>query len=206
VLGEDFAADLAAARAGDEAAFARIWRRTQPALLRFLRVRDPALADDVAAEAWVTAIDRLSDFEGDEAGFRAWMTTIARRRLIDHHRRTTRRPERLTDSDVELEHSAPASADTADVADERASTERALRLIAQLPPDVAEMVALRVIVGLDVAQVAEIVGRKPGAVRVAVHRGLRKLAATLEGATTAPGVRSSDVTPVRPTTFKDRDA
>ncbi|MGN6610635.1 MAG: RNA polymerase sigma factor [Angustibacter sp.] len=189
MLGDDFAADLAAARTGDEAAFARIWRRTQPALLRFLRVRDPALADDVAAEAWITAVDRLSDFEGDESGFRAWMTTIARRRLIDHHRRATRRPERLTDSDVELEHSAPTVADTADVADERASTERALRLIAQLPPDVAEMVALRVVVGLDVAQVAEIVGRKPGAVRVAVHRGLRKLAAILERSTpTHPGL------------------
>jgi RNA polymerase sigma-70 factor (ECF subfamily) len=205
VLGEDFAADLAAARAGDEAAFARIWRATQPALLRFLRVRDPALAEDVAAEAWVTAVDRLSDFEGDEAGFRAWMSTIARRRLIDHHRRATRRPERLTDSDVELEHAAPTAADAADVADERASTERALRLIAQLPPDVAEMVALRVVVGLDVAQVAEIVGRKPGTVRVAVHRGLRKLAATLEPPDPAAPA-AEDVTPARPPTFRDRDA
>ena len=203
MLGEDFAADLAAARAGDEAAFARIWRRTQPALLRFLRVRDPVLAEDVAAEAWITAVDRLNDFEGDESGFRAWMTTIARRRLIDHHRRTTRRPERLTDSDAELEHSAPAAADTADVADERAATERALRLIAQLPPDVAEMVALRVVVGLDVAQVAQIIGRKPGTVRVAVHRGLRRLAAILEE---PPPDSPGAVTPAGPTTFTDRDA
>lgn len=204
-MGEDFAADLAAARAGDEAAFARIWRRTQPVLLRFLRVRDPGLADDVAAEAWVVAVDRLGDFEGDEAGFRAWMTTIARRRLVDHHRRTTRRPERLTDSDVELEHAAPTAADTADVADARASTERALRLIAQLPPDVAEMVALRVVVGLDVAQVAQIVGRKPGTVRVAVHRGLRKLAAVLERPPAAAALGAA-VTPAPPATFSDRDA
>ena len=51
-----------------------------------------------------------------------------------------------------------------------------LRLVAELPTGVAEMVALRVIVGLDVADVARIVGKTPGAVRVALHRGLRTLA------------------------------
>jgi RNA polymerase sigma-70 factor (ECF subfamily) len=202
VLGERFADELAAAQAGDQAAFALIWRATQPAVLRFLRVRDPGLADDIAAEAWVAAIERLGEFHGDEGGFRAWLITIARHKLVDHHRRAGRRPERLTDSTVELESAAPTAADTAEVAAERASTERALRLVAQLPPDVAEMVALRVVVGLDVAQVAEIVGRKPGTVRVAVHRGLRKLAAIIAEDTSS----EVDVTGAPSTTLGERDA
>ena len=58
---------------------------------------------------------------------------------------------------------------------DRLSTEQALALVALLPAEQAELVALRVIAGLDVAAVAEMVGKSPGAVRVSVHRGLRAL-------------------------------
>jgi RNA polymerase sigma-70 factor (ECF subfamily) len=58
---------------------------------------------------------------------------------------------------------------------EQISTEQALALVASLPPEQAEMVALRVVAGLDVSAVAQIVGKSPGAVRVSVHRGLRAL-------------------------------
>ena len=52
-------------------------------------------------------------------------------------------------------------------------------LIATLPPDIAEIVTLRVVAGLDVAQVAKLVHKRPGAVRVASHRALAKLHALL---------------------------
>jgi RNA polymerase sigma-70 factor (ECF subfamily) len=55
-------------------------------------------------------------------------------------------------------------------------TARALRLVATLPAGQAEMVMLRVVAGLDVADVAELVGKKPGTVRVTVHRALQTLA------------------------------
>jgi RNA polymerase sigma-70 factor (ECF subfamily) len=55
-------------------------------------------------------------------------------------------------------------------------------LIARLPADHAEIVLLRVLGGLDVAEVASIVGKTPGAVRVASHRALRRLAQLLEQA------------------------
>jgi RNA polymerase sigma-70 factor (ECF subfamily) len=177
VLDEEFAATLAAAQSGHRDAFAVLWRDAQPMLLRYLKVLAPELAEDVAAEAWLEVIGQLGTFRGEEAGFRGWLVTIARHKLIDHQRRAARRPERLLESFDTVGH--PAAPDAAEVAAERLSTEDALRLIAELPAEVAEMVALRVLIGLDVAEVAKIVGRKPGAVRVAVHRGLRRLAARL---------------------------
>jgi RNA polymerase sigma-70 factor (ECF subfamily) len=81
-------------------------------------------------------------------------------------------PELLPDSEV--------VADAADAALETLSTEAALALIASLAPDQAEVVALRVVANLDVAQVAKIVGKRPGAVRVLCHRGLRRLAERLD--------------------------
>jgi RNA polymerase sigma-70 factor, ECF subfamily len=58
---------------------------------------------------------------------------------------------------------------------EREATAAALRLVASLPPEQAEMVMLRVVAGLDVATVSDLVGKTPGAVRVAVHRALKSL-------------------------------
>jgi RNA polymerase sigma-70 factor (ECF subfamily) len=69
--------------------------------------------------------------------------------------------------------------DTAALAAETLSTEAALRLINTLPPDQAEAVLLRVVVGLDAATAASVLGKRAGAVRVAAHRGLRALARQL---------------------------
>ncbi|MFB9763304.1 RNA polymerase sigma factor, partial [Nocardioides kongjuensis] len=62
------------------------------------------------------------------------------------------------------------------------------RLVATLPAHQAEMVMLRVVAGLSVAEVAAIVGKKPGTVAVNIHRALKKLAHTHESRTTR-GVR-----------------
>jgi RNA polymerase sigma-70 factor (ECF subfamily) len=55
-------------------------------------------------------------------------------------------------------------------------------LIAELPKDQAEIIMLRVMAGLDTNTVARIVGKTPGAVRVAAHRALRRLAAMIDRA------------------------
>jgi RNA polymerase sigma-70 factor (ECF subfamily) len=66
------------------------------------------------------------------------------------------------------------------MAQELLDTQWALRMISTLPPDQAEAVMLRVVAGLDVAQTAKVLGKRPGAVRVAALRGLRRLAERVE--------------------------
>ncbi|HEY5989561.1 MAG TPA: RNA polymerase sigma factor [Streptosporangiaceae bacterium] len=177
VIGEDFPAVLGAAQEGSEEAFSRLWRDANPALLRYLRVVAPDSAEDVAAETWVHAIRGLAGFRGDEPAWRAWLFTTARRRAIDDGRRRSRRPEApLNEVPVAL---FPSTADTADVVLEHLGTQSALELLAGLPRLQAEVILLRVVAGLDTDTVAKLVGRSPGAVRVAAHRGLRRLAQTL---------------------------
>jgi RNA polymerase sigma-70 factor, ECF subfamily len=176
-LGDEFPPILARAVAGDQKAFEVLWRSTHPRLVRYLRVLCGAQAEDVASEAWLKAIRALDSFDGDEQGFRGWLVVIARNHARDLARFDARRPETLS-PDPTPDHGG-LEPDTADVAMDRLSTRAALSLVASLPPAQAEMVALRVVIGLDVAEVAAIVGRSPGAVRVAVHRGLRTLADTL---------------------------
>jgi len=187
-LGESFPAVLAAASGGDPDAFAQLWRTTHPLLLRYLRVTARDATEDIASETWLKVMKNLDSFTGDEQAFRAWLTVVARNTARDHARAAVRRPETPADELPPLREAGP---DAAEEALARLGTESALRLLATLPPAQAEMVALRVIVGLEPAEVGRIVGRSPGAVRVAVHRALAALARRL----TADGPdRVTDVT------------
>lgn len=176
MIGESFPSVLADAQSGDEAAFTAIFRDLQPALLRYLRVMAQGAAEDVAAETWVAIVKALPDFRGEEEAFRGWVFTIARRRVIDWSRAVAR--QRTTSLDAGTpEEGAP---DTADIAVDNLATEEALKVLGELPGEQAEIIFLRVVVGLDVSAVAELVGKTPGAVRVAAHRGLRKLATLVD--------------------------
>jgi RNA polymerase sigma-70 factor (ECF subfamily) len=179
VLEREFPAVLRAAAGGDEGAFAKLWRDAHPPLLRYLRVLagDDA-AEDVAGEVWLEIARGLARFRGSsEAEFRGWVFVTARRRVIDLRRYEDRHPVRLAGEAREMDR--PAMDDTAAAALDNLSARAAVELIATLPRFQAEVIVLRVIAGLDVGQVARIVGRRPGAVRVAAHRGLRELAARL---------------------------
>lgn len=174
MIGADFSGVLAKAKCGDEAAFTRIFRDVQPALLRYLRVIAPEYADDVAGDTWENVVAGLPGFRGEEKAFRGWLFTIARHRAADRGRsRARRRTVPLAGSGAEELLTVP---DAAELAIERMSTQAALAAVATLPAEQAEIVMLRVVAGLDARQVAGITGKSPGAVRVASHRALRRLA------------------------------
>ena len=179
MIGPSFEAVLAAAAGGDDAAFGILWRDLHPALLRYLHAFAPGAADDLASETWLRVVRGLDQFSGDERAFRAWVFTIARNRAVDRWRRRTRR----RDHPVPLEAlvDLPGPDDPAGAALDAISSRAAVALIATLPPD---QVLLRVVAGLEVAEVAAITGKRPGNVRVLAHRALRRLAERL-----AEGVR-----------------
>lgn len=96
-----------------------------------------------------------------------------RRRAIDAGRRRTRAAQ--LERAWAQSQAEKVGADPADVVSLVLDTDAALRLVAQLSPMQAEVIVLRVLTGLPAERVARIVGRSPGAVRIAAHRGLRRL-------------------------------
>jgi RNA polymerase sigma-70 factor (ECF subfamily) len=170
----DLGGVLARARSGDDAAFLELWRGLQPRLLRYLGVLGCDDPDDVASETWLQVVRDLHRFNGDEDEFRRWLFTVGRNRAIDAARaRTRRRVSPVADG---LDGLAGGQTVEEQVLDGM-SVRQAIALLAGLSQDQAEAVALRVIAGLDTPAVAVILGKSPGAVRVALHRGLRALAA-----------------------------
>lgn len=173
----DFPAVLAAAQAGKEWAVALLFSDLHPRVLRYLKAREPGAADDIDGEVWLAVASRLGAFSGGEEELRAWVFAIARRRLADHRRTAARRSTRAVPA-AELDRASGPSAE--DVVVDELSADEAVRFVtAALPPAQAEVVLLRVLGGLGVDQVAAIVGKRPGTVRVLQHRALRKLAARL---------------------------
>jgi RNA polymerase sigma-70 factor, ECF subfamily len=177
MVGPSFTAVLDAAAAGDEDAFRVLWRDLQPGLLRYLDALAPGAGEDLASETWLRVVDGLGRFSGDERTFRAWVFTVARHRAVDRWRRRTRRHDELVPLEALVD--LPALDDPAEAALDAISTRAAVALLATLPRDQAEVILLRVVAGLDVAQVATITGKHPGTVRVIAHRALRRLAERL---------------------------
>ncbi len=173
----DFARTLGAARSGEEWALGVMWRAHQRPLVAWLGTLVGGAADDVASETWIDVARGLHGFSGDEAAFRTWLFTIARRRAVDHLRRQGRRPE----SAFAPEHLAdrPAATDVAEQAESSVALQQLLAVVDQLSPDQREVILLCVLGGLRPAQVAPVLGKTEGAVRVLQHRALRRLAELL---------------------------
>ena len=174
----DLTAALADAQRGDQWAMATLFRAFQPPLLRYVRHHAPEAAEDLVAECWLAAAKVLATFEGDAEDLRAWLFGVARNQVANYHRTRQRRLRILQPAEP---MSPTASPDPAEVVVATESAQEAVAaLVRGLPPDQAEVVLLRVVAGLSVEQVAKILERSPGSVRVAQHRALKRLARTLE--------------------------
>lgn len=203
----DLSAAVRAAQEGDEDAFRQLYRAVHPGLVRYLWAHAGDAAEDLAAETWLRVARDLRRFKGDDAGFRGWVTTIGRHRVLDYLRQQCRQPR--SGAPVELlAHHLPAAEDTEGSALETLATAEALEMIAELPATQAEAVLLTVVMELDAKSAGKVMGKRAGAVRVAAHRGLRRLAERLSAAgpplrqvpqqaqsqvTTSPGAAVRDV-------------
>ena len=145
-----------------------VWLRTLPS-------QDAGVApEDVAADAWLTAASRIADFHGSSSDFAGWLFGIARLQARNVQRRSARRMTTpSTVATLELSHQTPAPAASAQAESDGWVT----WLLQHLSERERQVVACLDVVGLDVASTAAALGLSPTAVRVARHRGLRRLRA-----------------------------
>ena len=167
---------IARAKIGDHAAWRALYTAHAGRLLVWLRSipsGDAGVApEDIASETWLVAASKIADFCGTSGDFAGWLFGIARLQARNAERRTSRR------------RTAPATSETLDLTDpgqacgahESADSDGWVRwLLSHLPERERQVVACLEVVGLDVASTATALGMSATAVRVAHHRGLKKL-------------------------------
>lgn len=185
--GADFADVLVAARAEDPHACATLWRRFAPAVAAYARAKGSQDPDDLTSDVFLAVFRQLSRFQGDEANFRAFLFTIAHRRLMDEFRVRSRRGVSVSWSE-ERDRRTVGSAE--DAAVEAAATSEVRRLLAGLSPDQRDVLELRILGDLTVEQVAAVLGKRSGAVKALQRRGLAALRRNLDPGRTRTGPHS----------------
>lgn len=167
-LGTEFAGVLAAAQVGADWAWTMVYRSVAPQVRGYVAARGAGDPDNLVGEVFLQLARNLATFDGDEAGFRAWVFTIAHHRLLDEHRRARRRPAQPM-ADV------PERAFHDEAGLNAVLTTEARALVDSLTPAQRDVVLLRVFGDLPLEEVARIVGRPVTAVKSLQHRGLATL-------------------------------
>lgn len=174
---ETFPGLLAAAQAGAPWACDRLFRELSPAVTGYVRTQGSDDPEDLTSEVFLAVFSRLQSFRGDEAGFRSWVFTIAHHRLIDERRR---RGRRVATAQLDTAEDTRPGGDVEDDALRTLGEGHVRALLETLAPAQRDVLVLRVLADLTVDQVAEVLGKRPGAVKALQRRGLAALRRTIE--------------------------
>ena len=183
---EVFHTTLLAARAGAEWAWRELYHDLAPGVLRYLRARGAPDPEELLGAVFLDVVRSLERFEGGEAQFRTWLFTIAHHRLVDEQRRRRRQPS---------EPVAPESLSDVPRGDAEADAlrpfvdEEVRRRLDTLSDDQRDVVLLRVLIGLSIAETAEVLAKTPGAVKSLQVRGLARLEREIARSAVSPGSR-----------------
>lgn len=176
--GEDEALErvLVAAQAGAGWAFERLYDDLAPALTRYLHLQGASDPESLANEVMLAVFRGLSTFEGGLPQLRSWVFTIAHRRGIDDYRRRSARPL-TSEFEPQREH---LGGDVEREAMDQIEGEGVHALVAGLTDEQRAVVLLRVVADLSVEEVAELLGKRPGAIKMLQRRGLARLRRIIE--------------------------
>jgi RNA polymerase sigma-70 factor (ECF subfamily) len=176
--GED--RELVSRAKGDRQAFDALYSKYLKRVYTYIyyRVSDVEEAEDLTANVFLQALMHLDDYEYQGVSFGAWLLRIAHNLVANWYReRERRRTVDLEDWD-ELVSGEEAPGERLEREEE---LERVRWAVGCLPPDRQQVLILRFAEGMRHREIAEVVGKSPGAVKVLVHRSLGSVHRLLRG-------------------------
>jgi RNA polymerase sigma-70 factor, ECF subfamily len=160
---------IRSAKRGDKRAVSELYRRHVDIIYRYTyaRVRDPVVAEDLTAQVFLKALEGLPNYEPSGSPFLAWLYRIAHARTVDHWRQQQRRRE------VELLDTLPDRGPRPEeIVMQRSDWDRAVEMLAQITDEQRDVLILRFIEEMSLAETAETLGKTVGAVKALQHRAL----------------------------------
>ena len=162
--------DVQRAATRDSEAFGRLYQRYADRIYRHIapRVSNPAIAEDLTAQTFLNAWQAIEKFRQIEGhSFISWLYSISNNLAVDHFRRSRREVE-----DGDAAERRPDDSDPEGEAIGLALRAEMQHLVKRLKPEQRLIVTLRVIDGLRYAEIGDLIGKSPGAVRVILFRAL----------------------------------
>jgi RNA polymerase sigma factor (sigma-70 family) len=168
---------LARAQLGDPAAFEQIYLHLSPLVHGYFTGRGAEDAESLTQEVFLTVFTRLASVRGEPGSLRTFVFSVAHARHVDEVRRRARRPVPVGyDPDADFRTSPSAES----VALERLGGGELEELLRSLKAEYRDVLLLRVVAGLSLEQVAEVVGRSTGSVKQLQRRALIRLRELVE--------------------------
>ena len=165
---------LARARSGHQQAWSSIVAEIGPVVRGLAAAKGVPDPDDLTQDVFVAVASRLGSFEGDWQAFRSWIFSIAYRQIVNRWRAKDKETVQLPGYLVE-----PGALSLEDEVITNAAAGDALAALEVLSDDERDVILLRVLGGLDTAEVSQVVGKRQGNIRVIQTRALKKLRAEL---------------------------
>ena len=162
---------VSAAACGDQKAYEMLFNEFFPKISRFvaLRVENRPVAEDLTADIFVKVWETLQEKQ-EVSSFYNWIFTIARNKIIDHWR------TKKTYSDIfELENLLEYEDNVVEAIDLTIASKKFLQVLDQLSADQQQVIRLKFLENLDNAEIAAIMDKTPGTIRVIQHRAICEL-------------------------------
>ena len=169
----EFDSILTAAQAGADWAWRKIYDDLYATVVGYFRVQGATDAEALASDVLLQLAKSVSSFSGSYDQFRSWVFTIAHNRLIDDRRRKGRR---VTEVAPHAAYTEPVGGDVETEAMAQISNSWVSAALEILTPDQREVIGLRILGGFTIGQIAQITHKRPGAVKAAQRRGLKRIA------------------------------
>jgi len=157
----------------DEGAFGALYSGYQPQIYRFifLKVRDRFEAEDMTHQVFLNAWRTINSYRDMGHPFSSWLYRIARNEVIDYYR-TKKDVISLENMDPEI---SPVSADFSASAERGLDWEKVSAAVGSLKPVYQDVVIMRFVEDMSVAEVAAVVEKSEGAVKLIQHRAIEEL-------------------------------
>ena len=161
----------------DAEAFGRLYDMHIDRVYRniYYRVGNEADAEDLTQQVFLKAWQAIGKYRRMASPFVAWLMTISHNLVIDFYR--TRKDRAYLEAEILADDSAPSPERVAEASMEQ---QRLRRAILQLGGDEQQVVMLRLIEGFEFAEIASLMKKTEGNIRVILHRALVKLRNVLE--------------------------
>ena len=168
---------ISRAKEGDFEAFGELYQRYVDLIYRYIRTRvsENRSAEDLTEMVFLKAFEALDRYQERGWPFSSFLYHVARNQLADHYRR--QRDEVPLEEAYDLEASPEFPNREDGVIDRVHALQKALE---KLPEDYQEIIRLRILLELSTSEVAAILDRSEGAIRVLLHRALKALRKQIE--------------------------
>jgi RNA polymerase sigma-70 factor (ECF subfamily) len=156
----------------DHEAFAQLYDRFVDKIYKYIyyKIGSKTEAEDLTGQVFLKAWEAIGHYQYTERPFAAWLYRIAHNLIVDHFR--TKRDATSLDDITSLEH---PGTDLDEIVDHHLTAESLRRALKRLTRDQQQVIILRFLEGYNTAEVAEMMGKQPGAIRTLQHRALAGL-------------------------------